>query len=86
MKRKLKEYFLAGVRRVWFVDPARRTVQVFTAPDQSTVRTAEQRLVGDDVLSGLTLPVRRIFERLPSPEVETKRATGRRGGRRKKGP
>jgi Uma2 family endonuclease len=35
MDRKLKDYFLAGVQLVWFVDPAKRTVEVFTAPDES---------------------------------------------------
>src|SRR5205807_773671 len=30
MERKLKEYFLAGVRLVWFVEPDARTVTVYT--------------------------------------------------------
>src|SRR5262249_56975388 len=30
MRRKLRDYFLAGVRLVWFVYPKKRTVQVFT--------------------------------------------------------
>src|SRR5260370_8175269 len=37
MQRKLKEYFLAGTRLVWFVDPEPRTVEAFTAPDLSTL-------------------------------------------------
>jgi Uma2 family endonuclease len=65
MRRKLKEYFLAGVPLVWFVDPDRRTVQVFTAPDVSTVYTEEQTLDGGDVLPGLRLAVRDIFARVP---------------------
>jgi Uma2 family endonuclease len=65
MKRKLKEYFLSGVRLVWFVDPEPRTVQVFTAPDQSTTLTEEQTLDGGDVLPGLSLPVRQIFAEVP---------------------
>jgi Uma2 family endonuclease len=78
MKRKLKEYFLAGVRRVWFVDPGRRTVQIFTAPDRSSTRTMEQSLDGGDVLPGLKLPVRRIFEHTPPPEKKARKATERR--------
>jgi Uma2 family endonuclease len=65
MARKLKEYFLAGVRLVWFVDPDRRTVEVFTAPDAGTVFTEEQALDGGDVLPGLHLPVRDVFARVP---------------------
>jgi Uma2 family endonuclease len=53
MKRKLKEYFLAGVGLVWFVDPQRRTVEGFTAPDDSTVFTEADTLDGGDVLPGL---------------------------------
>jgi Uma2 family endonuclease len=65
MQRKLKEYFLAGVTLVWFVDPSKRTVEVFTAPDASTVFTEDQTLDGGDVLPGLRLPVRDVFIRVP---------------------
>jgi Uma2 family endonuclease len=61
MERKLKEYFLGGVRLVWFVDPRQRTVQVFTTPDQSTLLTEEQTLGGGDVLPGLAIPLRKLF-------------------------
>jgi Uma2 family endonuclease len=69
MKRKLREYFEAGVVLVWFVDPVKRTVEVFTAPKQSEVLTEADTLDGGDVLPGLALPVKRVFERLP-PESE----------------
>jgi Uma2 family endonuclease len=64
MNRKLREYFLAGVQVVWFVNPVRRTVQVFTAPDESTVLTEDQMLEGGDLLPGLTLSLRQIFKRV----------------------
>jgi Uma2 family endonuclease len=67
MQRKLKEYFLAGVEVVWFVEPEKRTVEVFTAPDQSTVFTEGQTLDGGTVLPGLQLPVRDLFARVPRP-------------------
>jgi Uma2 family endonuclease len=76
MERKLKEYFLGGVRLVWFVDPEQRTVQVFTAPDQSTLLTEEQTLGGGDVLPGLALPLRKVFghlARLEPPASPKKR-------------
>jgi Uma2 family endonuclease len=77
MRRKLKEYFLAGVPLVWFVDPDRRTVEVFTAPDTSTVFTEEQTLDGGDVLPGLRLPVRDVFARVPRPAGKAKKNPAR---------
>jgi Uma2 family endonuclease len=65
MQRKLKDYFLAGVRLVWFVDPQARTVTVYTAPDRKTLFTEDQTLSGGDVLPGLALPVRQVFSRTP---------------------
>lgn len=64
MKRKLKDYFLAGVNLVWFVDPDSRTVEVYTAPDQCKIFTESQTLDGGEVLPGLALPLRQIFARL----------------------
>ena len=65
MERKLKEYFLAGVRLVWLVDPVTRAVRVYTAPDQVVRLTEEQSLTGGDVLPGLELPLRQVFARVP---------------------
>jgi Uma2 family endonuclease len=70
MQRKLREYFLAGTRLVWFVSARKRTVQVFTAPDRSVTLTENQTLDGGDVLPGLALPVKRIFARVPRPAPE----------------
>jgi Uma2 family endonuclease len=81
MRRKLKEYFLAGVRLVWFVDPGRRTVEVFTAPDAGTVFTEEQTLDGGDVLPGLRLAVRDVFarvHRIPNGPANAKKPAKRR--------
>ena len=36
MQRKLVDYFTAGVRLVWYVDPREKTVRAYTAPDQCT--------------------------------------------------
>jgi Uma2 family endonuclease len=64
MKQKLDDYFSAGVRLVWYVDPAQRTVQVFTAVDRSTLLHEGDTLVGEPVLSGFTLSLRDLFARL----------------------
>lgn len=61
MQRKLKDYFFAGVGLVWYVDPATRTVDVYTAPDQLTRLTETETLTGDPVLPGFSLLVAAIF-------------------------
>jgi Uma2 family endonuclease len=61
MARKLREYFKAGVRLVWYVDPSKRTVTVYTAVDRSTVLHEDDFLDGGDVLPGFSLSIRDWF-------------------------
>ena len=64
MSRKLAAYFAAGVELVWFVDPPKRVVTAFTAPDQSTAFGLNDTLSGGAVLPGFSLPVAKLFARL----------------------
>jgi Uma2 family endonuclease len=64
MARKLHEYFTAGVRLVWLVDPEARTVAVYTGPEHFTVLGEAQTLDGGAVLPGFTLPLRELFAEL----------------------
>jgi Uma2 family endonuclease len=64
MDRKRREYFGAGVRLAWFVDPRERTVDVYTAVDQFTTLTENQTLDGGKVLPGFALPLRNLFAEL----------------------
>jgi Uma2 family endonuclease len=64
MNRKLKDYFRAGVRMVWHVDPKSRTVSVFTSPDDATVYDESHAVDGGDVLPGFTLSVASLFAEL----------------------
>jgi Uma2 family endonuclease len=64
MARKRQEYFAAGVQAVWQVDPRTRTVEVFTAPDQSTVLHETHILDGGTVLPGFTWPLQELFAEL----------------------
>jgi Uma2 family endonuclease len=63
MARKLRDYFAAGCRLVWYVYPDDRTVRVHTDP--GTVRTlrGDDVLDGGDVLPGFRLSLREWFER-----------------------
>ena len=63
------KYFTAGVRLVWYVDPVRQEVHVYTATDQHEVLTADHTLHGGEVLPGFTLLVRQLFaEPTESPD------------------
>ncbi len=78
MERKLKEYFLAGTRLVWFVDPESRTVRVYTSPEEPVTLKEGDTLSGADVLPGFALPLKELFARLPRPKP--RRAANGSGG------
>ena len=61
MARKRREYFAAGTRLVWEVNPRRRTVTVYTGPRTSTRLTETDTLTGGDVLPGFSLPLAELF-------------------------
>ena len=64
MKRKLKDYFRADVRLVWYVDPKSRTVTVFTSPTESVELGPDETLDGGDVLPGFEVKVADFFAEL----------------------
>lgn len=64
MERKLREYFAAGVRVVWFVDPRAKSVTVYSSPTRSKVISANGTLDGGKTLPGFKLPVAKLFENL----------------------
>src|SRR5580765_1311541 len=75
MERKLREYFLAGVRLVWMIDPLKRTAAVYTAPDAPAATLDEtQALDGGKVLPGFKLPLAELFARLPALPRKTRSA------------
>lgn len=67
MERKLREYFLAGTRLVWIIDPVKRQADVYTSPDAPAATLGQtQSLDGGDVLPGFQLPLADLFARLPT--------------------
>jgi Uma2 family endonuclease len=64
MNRKLREYFRAGVRLVWIVDPAAQSVTVYTSLSRSKVVPVTGTLDGGRVLPGFELPVASLFAKL----------------------
>jgi Uma2 family endonuclease len=75
MEGKLLEYFGAGVRLVWYVDPAKRTVRTYIAPDQPILLREDQTLDGGAVLPGISVPVRTLFAE-PEPPADHGPAAG----------
>jgi len=63
MERKLDEYFEAGVRLVWYIDPRSRTATIYTDPNSGTEIDAEGFLDGKDILPGFSLRLGELFDR-----------------------
>ena len=64
LARKLRDYFTAGVRLVWYIDPRSRTAEVYTALDEGQTLTEAGVLDGGDVLPGFRLPLQKLFAEL----------------------
>jgi len=59
---KLREYFDVGVRLVWVVDPAARSVFSYRSLTDMREFGEQSELPGDDVLPGLSIPVSQLLE------------------------
>jgi Uma2 family endonuclease len=63
MERKLKDYFKAGVRLAWLIDPASQTAEIYTSPTEFWQVGKTQSLDGGDVVPGFRLPLKQLFAR-----------------------
>lgn len=61
IERKLTEYFEAGCRLAWIIDPKTLTADVYTSPTDGRHLRASQSLNGGDVLPGFKLPLKELF-------------------------
>jgi Uma2 family endonuclease len=64
MQLKRLDYFRAGTRLVWIVDPEARGVDVYTSPSTSAHLTGADTLDGGDVLPRFSLPLEKLFGQL----------------------
>jgi Uma2 family endonuclease len=63
MRRKVREYFQAGARRAWLIDPPSRSARIYTSPRRFTAIAEEGRLDAGDLLPGLELRLKDVFAR-----------------------
>jgi Uma2 family endonuclease len=61
LEAKVTDYFGAGTRTVWLVDPQKGRVTVYRSRDDIQVLGHTDVLHGDDVLSDFSVPVRALF-------------------------
>jgi Uma2 family endonuclease len=66
---KRENYFKAGVRLVWIIDPSDRAARVFTGPDGGVGLDVSGALDGGDVIPGFVLPLRELFAELDHGEA-----------------
>ena len=59
---RLNDYFAAGVRLVWLIEPRTKSAAVFHADQMPFFVLADGALDGNDVLPGFTLPLRDLFD------------------------
>jgi Uma2 family endonuclease len=59
---KIAGYFAAGTRLAWLVNPKTKTVTVYHSPSDKRRLTAEEKLSGEDVVTGFACRVGELFE------------------------
>jgi Uma2 family endonuclease len=64
MEIKRRQYFEAGVRRVWIIDPRQRTIEDWTAPQEKRLLTVDDTADLGDILPGFTLKLADWFAEL----------------------
>jgi Uma2 family endonuclease len=62
---KINDWLKAGTKLLWIVDPQLRIVTVYRSITDVSVKTAADRLTGEDVVSGFQCAVADIFKDLP---------------------
>ncbi len=58
----MTEYFAAGTRLAWVVDPKTESVRVHQSPRKFVVLGSDDVLDGGDVIPGLLMPVKDLFD------------------------
>jgi len=62
VRRKLREYFAAGVQQVWLISPEERQVEIYDSPTQISVLTENDDLTNEKLLPGFHCRVSELFQ------------------------
>jgi Uma2 family endonuclease len=62
MDEKLRDYFQAGAKLVWSIDPATQSAEAFTAPDCRVAIPPNGTLTGEPVLPGFAVALAALFD------------------------
>ena len=63
IERKLDDYFTAGVRLVWLIDPAAKNATIYESRQAPQPVAYGESLSGGQVVPGFTLPLHELFEK-----------------------
>jgi Uma2 family endonuclease len=63
IRRKIKEYFLSGTKRVWVIQPRTQTAEVYSSPGKKKLLSASDALDGEDLLPGFQVRLKDLFDR-----------------------
>jgi Uma2 family endonuclease len=64
MELKREHFFAAGTRRMWIVDPRKRTIEDWTTPKTMTILAGEDTADLSDILPGFALKIGDWFEQV----------------------
>jgi Uma2 family endonuclease len=59
--RKLKQYFEAGVREAWLIDPDAREIEIWTGPSLPDHALSGSAVLKSPLLPGFVLPLEELF-------------------------
>jgi Uma2 family endonuclease len=60
--RKIEEYFLAGVRKVWVIYPSTNKIYDYNSPTQVRILQLGDELDGEEIIPGFHIPLSALFE------------------------
>lgn len=67
---KIEDYFAAGVKQVWLIDPEYRKVSVYRSSAEVTIFPEESELASEDLLPGFRCRLSDIFKTPTKPQAK----------------
>ena len=61
VREKIADWMRAGVRLLWAIDPATRSVTIYRSPEEFSVLSEEDTLDGGQVIPGFSTDIRDLF-------------------------